>query len=295
MINIWTLHLVGSIMGSSKNQQLTARRRILQNPYAHIEDLEQPRTERLHENPHLYADRQGTDDVAHAKSRKAHDISTIEQIATKLQREIWAERVELGLPPDIHPVELLQAEYAARLLGYSYSSHPSLGWIMRGRNQIVVAGLIDNSKRTIEVATDVEPRVARFTSAHEIGHAVLHPHLAGLHRDRPLSGATESRDRIEYEADKFATFFLMPWKLVTEQFLSRFITPFELQEQTAYALLGKPYSVVRKLLPTRRHVSRALANAIQFNGRNFTSLSEYFGLTTEAMAIRLEELGLVDG
>ena len=280
-------------MGSSKNQQLVARRRLLQNPYAHIEDLEQLRLERLQENPYLYADQQGSDDVAQAKSLKAHDISTIEQIATKLQREIWAKRIELGIPPDAHPADLLQAEYAARLLGYSYSSHPSLGWIMRGRNKIVVAGLIDNSKRTIEVAADVDPHIARFTGAHEIGHAVLHPHLIGLHRDRPVSGITHSRDRVEYEADKFAAFFLMPRKLVTEQFLSRFIAPFELEEQTAYALLGKPYSAARKLLPTRRHISRALAGAIQFNGRSFTSLTDYFGLGTEALAIRLEELELV--
>ena len=282
-------------MVDSNNQQLTARRRILQNPYAHIEDLEQLRVERLHENPYLYADRESMHSAAQAKSRKSHDIPAIEQIVTKLQREIWAKRVELGLSLDANPVDLLQAEYAARLLGYSYSAHPSLGWIMRGRNQIVVAGLIDNSNRTIKVATDVEPRVARFTGAHEIGHAGLHPHLGGLHRDRPLSGTTESRDRVEYEADKFAAFFLMPRKLVTEQFLSRFIAPFELQELSAYALLGKSYSAARTLFPTRRHISRALADAIQFNGRSFTSLSDYFGLSTEALAIRLEELGLVDG
>ncbi len=48
-----------------------------------------------------------------------------------------------------------------------------------------------------------------------------------------------SRDAVEYEADKFAVFFLM------------------------------------------------LAAATQFNGRNFVSLSGYFGLSVETVAISL--------
>lgn len=281
-------------MDSSYKVQLNARRFVLQNPYAYIEQLEELRGARLYENPYLYADQQLTGTEGKAKPRKTHRVSTIEQIVTNLQREIWDRRVELGLPVDARPVDVLEAKYAAQVLGYSYSSRPSLGWITRGRDPIVAAGLIDNSRRIIEVATDVEPRVARFTSAHEIGHAVLHQQLTGLHRDRPLTGPLERRDRVEYEADKFAAFFLMPRKPVTEQFLLRFIAAFKLDEQTSYALLGKPSSSARESLPTRRHISRALASATQFNGCNFVSLAEDFGVSVHAMAIRLEELELVD-
>lgn len=282
-------------MNSPFKQQLTARRLLLQNPYAHIEQLEELRVARLHENPYLFADQQFATNDRQAMPRKTHRVSVIERIVTNLQREIWKRRIELGAPTDARPVDVLEAKYAAQVLGYRYSSRPSLGWVTRSRDPIVVAGLIDNSKRIIEVATDVEPRVARFTSAHEIGHALLHPQLTGLHRDRPLTGGLERRDRVEYEADKFAAFFLMPRKLITEQFLLRFIASFKLDEQTSYALLGKPSSSARELLPTRRHISRALASATQFNGRNFVSLAEHFGVSVDAMTIRLEELGLVDG
>lgn len=282
-------------MDSPYKEQITARRLLLENPYAHIEQLEELRVARLHENPYLYADQPFTGNEQKAKPRKNHRVSAIEQMVTNLQREIWDRRVQLGVPADARPVDVLQAKYAARVLGYAYSERSSLGWITRGKDPIVVAGLIDNSKRVIEVATDVEQRVARFTSAHEIGHAVLHAQLTGLHRDRPLTGGIERRDRVEYEADKFAAFFLMPRKLVTEQFLLRFIQPFELNEQTSYALLGKPSSSTRALLPSRRHISRALASATQFNGRSLVSLVEYFGVSVDAMAIRLEELELVDG
>lgn len=281
-------------MNSPNREQIKARRLLLQNPYAHIEQMEELRVARLLENPYIFADQQIANTEQRATPRKAHRVSTIEQIVTTLQREIWARRAEFGVPVDVRPVDVLEAKYAAQVLGYRYDLRPSLGWMTRGRDSIVVAGLIDNSKRIIDVATDVDLRVGRFTSAHEIGHAVLHPRLTGLHRDRPRTGSLDRRDRIEYEADKFAVFFLMPRKLVMEQFLLRFIAAFKLDEQTSYALLGKPASSVRKLLPTRRHISRALASATQFNGRNFVSLAEYVGVSVDAMAIRLEELQLVD-
>jgi len=279
-------------MAHFKAQSLAARRRVLQNPYAHLEELEEARLERLHQNPYLFADRQEQDEPSPVQGPRTHGISAIERIATELQRKLWVRRGELGTSPDIEPVDILQPEYAARLLGYTYSTRSSLGWILRGPNKIEVAGLIDVPKRRIEVSSDIESRVARFTGAHEVGHAVLHPHLTGLHRDRPLGGAAESRDRVEYEADKFATFFLMPQKLVREQFFSRFLGPFELQDETAYALLGKPLAAAQEQLPTRRRISEALAAARYFNGHNFMPLSDYFGVSIKAMAIRLEELGL---
>lgn len=280
-------------MGSHEFRHLRARRQLLQNPYAHIEQLEESLAERAHENPYLYANKLCFDGEYPVEPNGIHRISAIEEIVTSLQREIWMRRAELGIPLDASPVDALKAEYAARILGYSYASRPSLGWITDGRDPIIVAGLIDNSKRSIEVATDVDLRVARFTSAHEIGHAVLHPQRSGLHRDRPLTGTTRGRDRVEYEADKFAAFFLMPRKLVTEQFLLRFIVPFRLDEQTSFALLGKPFSSARQQLPTRTDICSALASATQFNGRHFVSLAEYFEVSVGAMAIRLEELALV--
>lgn len=281
-------------MSGPFEKRLRARRFLLENPYAHIEQVEELRIARLRENQHLYADQRVNDTERAAMPHKSHRVGAIEQAVTKLQREIWNKRQELGLPVDAGAIDVLEARYAARVLNYAYTERSSLGWITDGRDPIVVAGLIDNSKRIVEVAADVGRRVARFTSAHEIGHAVLHPQLKELHRDRPLAGPAPHRNRIEFEADKFAVFFVMPRKLVTQQFLLRFLKTFDLDEETAYALLGKPSWFVRELLPTRRHISRTLASATQFNGCNFVSLSEYFGVSVETMAIRLEELHLIE-
>ncbi len=292
-------------MGNQNNSGVKTDRIRMGNQYAHIEYLEEQYEEqqemylRGNQNPASY--QQDTVKITQTTSSRLHKVSRneeIEQIVIKLQRDLWNKRVELGLSANADPIEILNPKYLAKLLGYSYTSRPSLGYIpsaRRGESPIVVGGLIDNSKRIIDIATDIDPHVARFTGAHEIGHAVLHSYLTGLHRDRPLNGASKSRDRIEYEADMFAVHWLMPSKLVANHFLSRFsfITPFELNEKTAFALMRKSYHDVCELLPTRRDFSRFLANAIQFDGRTFMSLSEYFGLNTEPLAIRLEELNLV--
>ncbi len=284
-------------MSSKRTQQLSAQRLLLQNPYAHIEDLEERYIQRLHENPYLYANQRCADDaeaILSPSTQKKHTVPSIERKVKELQKDIWSKRKELGLPADVSPVDVLQPKYAAQILGYSYYSQSNLGWLMDRQNPIRVAGSIDNSEMTIKIAHEIDCITARFTGAHEIGHAVLHPHMPSLHRDRSLNGTAKSHDRIEYEADKFAAFFLMPSKLVREQFLSRFLAPFKLQEETSYALLGKSYSVVRELLPTRRDISLYLAKAFQFNGRTFSSLSKHFVVSDLAMAIRLEELELVE-
>lgn len=270
--------------------KLRSCRRLLQNPYAHLEEIEARDLLRLHENPY-----RTEQDVQEGGASLPRSLSEIEAIVTNLQRRLWRMRMLMGLESGSNPVEVLQPEYAAKLLGYKYALAPSARMIGANGKQIVVAGLFDPVNRIIRVGAEIEPHVARFTGSHEIGHAVLHPHIAGLHRDRPLSGGRESRDRIEYEADKFATYFLMPGKLVRDQFVARFLDRFRLNDESAYALFGKSASSASVFFPTRRHLSRALAEAVQFNGRYFDSMTEYFGVSVEAMAIRLEELDLVAG
>lgn len=55
---------------------------------------------------------------------------------------------------------------------------------------------------------------------HMIGYALLHRE-ARMHRDKAIDGSDQQagpRDRIEYEADKFASVFLMPEKLLRTRF-----------------------------------------------------------------------------
>jgi Zn-dependent peptidase ImmA (M78 family) len=115
-----------------------------------------------------------------------------------------------------------------------------------------------------------------------------------MHRDKPLDGSPASADRVEVEANKFATLFLMPARLVRTRFAELFqAQTFELTEESAFALAGCSLSDFQRSHRTHRHVSRAVASAPRFNGRHFTPLCEQFRVSREAMAIRLEELSLV--
>ncbi len=276
-------------MSKLLDPRISSSRMRLENPYAHIEEIEERWKAVEYQNPYLFV----RSDKKMVSAKKSHSFESIESQAKELQRAIWKKRTNLGLSQNVHPIDVLDPKLAAELLGFDFILRPSLGWMVNGRRRISVAGLIDQSTRSIQIATDADPRVMRFTAAHEIGHAILHPDQTGLHRDQPLDGARQSRNRTELEADKFATYFLLPEKLLAEEFKSRFIGAFSLNEQTAFALLSKPIFEVLEALPTLRHVSRKLAGATYYNGRHFVSLSESFGISAEAMAIRLEELKLV--
>lgn len=262
-------------MNESDLDRIRTAKKILGNPWAFIEQLE-PEGD-MTARPHALR----------------HTLASIEQAAVDLQRDLWRSREQLGLADDVDPIKILSPEYAARWLGFDYEVVSSLGFMTPEGRQIIVAGLIDRPNSRIKIATDVGPRAALFTAAHEIGHIILHPDQTGLHRDRPISGPRTCRDRTEYEADKFAAFHLMPRKLLIAEFTWRFMGPFQLNEETAYALLGKPYHAAAREFRARRDLARKLAGAFQYNGRTFTSLVEYFGVSVEAMAIRLEELELV--
>ena len=101
------------------------------------------------------------------------------------------------------------------------------------------------------------------------------------------------QDPVETEANKFASYFLMPAKLVGQFFVEFFGTNrFVLNEGTRFAL-GRGGIVNLPPSPTLRNVSRILASVDNYNGIRFYSLSQQFQVSNEAMAIRIEELELV--
>jgi Zn-dependent peptidase ImmA (M78 family) len=188
----------------------------------------------------------------------------------------------------------LDPSIALKLLGYETSVEVGLGQYETPRGMIEVAGSIDSTSRTVRISGQYPVAVQTFTTAHELGHAVLHPASSGVHRDRPLDGSTVSRDRREMEADTFATLFLMPEKLVRSRFVDMFgPAPFSVNEQTGYALFGDLFAEALPKLSTRRELSRQLSGAKHYNGRQITSLADLFHVSVAAMAIRLEELNLV--
>lgn len=218
--------------------------------------------------------------------------SDIEAKSVEIQRLIWLHRNEIwpnGAPTN--PIDMLDAGVALQLVGFDYAVVDGLGHYFVENRQIEAAGLIDDAKMEARTSRRFPFEMQNFTAAHELGHALLHD-ARGLHRDRPLDGSLPERNPVETEANKFAAYFLMPAKLVRQEFQRLFMTDcFVLDENTRFALSRG--GVDLKNCKTQRDLSRVLASATNYNGVRYPSLAVQFRVSPEAMAIRLEELGLV--
>ncbi len=300
-------------MAQSLEQAIHERRRILGNQYAYLdelEDIQNIRTmHRKHENPQAYSSELNAlgqpitsfDGIILGKQKnnerlvikKISDFE-IEKLAKDIQIRIWKNRNKLFSDYQTKkPIDMLCPIVGLELLGYSVNIEGALGSLTPSdRHASRIAGWIDQPTMTVSLATGFPSYVRNFTAAHELGHARLHQ-FASMHRDRPIDGASGSRDQIEREADKFAAFFLMPAKLVKQVFEELFgKAPFLFNEETQFALSGS--------LPNQnwqpkslRQISRMLASATRFNGVSFQSLATQFRVSEEAMAIRLEQLELI--
>ena len=282
----------------ASSNEITKDRLEMQNPYAHLN--ESGGFSALSNDSYIQANifsdvSLETHFLREINAQKdSYSQIEIEMRARKLQKSIWKYRKQIW--PDAapsNPIDMLDPIVALKLIGYNSDLDETLGQFYSDRKLIEVAGTIDKCSKQIHISRQFPQHIRRFTAAHELGHALLHE-TSGLHRDRPLDGATISRNAVEFEADKFAAFFLMPRKLVQTTFNRFFLTDrFTLTEATAFALgLGTYESLIKKF-KTLRQLSRVLASAEQYNGLQFISLANQFRVTTEAMAIRLEELELL--
>lgn len=272
------------------SEKITGSRKLLQNSYAHVDELENfsAALDRL-------LDRLNNGDLSrkNIKDRRySHD--EIEKRVRNLHREMWQKRNEIwfdALPSN--PVDMLDPRIALEFIGYECDLEETLGQFYSDGKLIETAGIIDTTSARISISRQFDRNVRNFTAAHELGHALLHQ-TSGLHRDRPLDGSSRSQDVREIEADKFATFFLMPERLVKANFKRFFLVEcFSLNEETAHALGLGDLMQLRNRVRTLRQLSRIIASAVKYNGVHFKSLANQFHVSTEAMAIRLEELGLL--
>ncbi len=297
---MWTLRMSGDFL-----QQIHKDRRRKENPYAYLmgdgtyDALPALSTTRSR----TINDPEGVDSASdlHSLRRAANDSQPrsrkgIAALVRELHSLLWRSR--RALFPDrrhVDPLELLDPILTLRFLGFECNLVESLGqYALEGQN-VEVAGTVDASGRSVEVSRQFEPPVRKFTAAHELGHAILHPAQA-LHRDRAFDGTQlrDPRDRTEWEADVFATYFLMPDKLVRARFEALFRTSeFVLNEETAFALNAGDIEELRARYIETRHLSRLLAKTTYYDGCHFDSLAQQFGVSFEAMAIRLEELRLI--
>lgn len=228
-----------------------------------------------------------------ALAKQAVNVEEAERLARSIHELVWKNREDFwrrGFGST--EIEMLDPALALELLGYSVQTAPFLG-----RNPIngsEVAGIIDGSRKTVDLSRQYPCRVQRFTSGHELGHAVRHPQLGALHRDRPLDGPTDRRDMIEREADEFSSCYLMPKRMVLRWFEALFGPgPFHLTEARLFDLTTGTSEMAWRRLSCPRNLSLTLAQAVQFGNQPIKGLCNSFKVSPSAMAIRIEQLGLV--
>jgi len=222
--------------------------------------------------------------------------STIEDRAHELHLSIWNNRRDLfggNVPED--RIALLEPGVALASLGFEVVTDPDLGEMNSAGRRVRVAGLIDHEHKVVRISPVPTYQEQRFTTGHELGHGVLHPGMSGLHRDQVVAGPTLRRDRLESDADKFASSYLMPVRLLLHRFAQCFgCDHFQLDDDTAFGLWGSNSDKARRKFRTQRDLSYFVATATSFMGRPFEALATHFRVSPTAMAIRLEEVGLID-
>lgn len=224
------------------------------------------------------------------------DKFAIEKEARRLQFEIYGRRevrYALGVPGI---PTLFDPRNVADHCGLFYDERERLETDYCGGGE--AAGLWQRDWSTILVSRRFSYETQRFTAGHEIGHFILHPDVGDrtLHRELPIGLPRAARPQAEREADYFSACLLMPRKAVINEFNARFGDrhPLALTEAVAWHL-----KLDERILFSERVGSmlfaEAVARAEQFDRKRFLSLAKFFGVSAQAMAIRLTELELVVG
>lgn len=230
------------------------------------------------------------------KGSEAASDGDIERLAIRFQRVLWTYfgvyRKKEKRPP---ASEILDPIRSLGLLGYRVETVATLGEHVIDGVRSEVAGEIDQIAKTILISRRSRTNAIRkFTAAHELGHALLHRQTV-LHRDVPLDGTRLGADATERQADRFATHFLMPRKLVEATFVDLFLgAPFRITDGTAFALIRDSSSALRTRCMDLQSLARTLASAESYDSNRFMALSATFGVSAQAMANRLIELQLVE-
>lgn len=221
----------------------------------------------------------------------------IERLARDMQNFLWTYRDLIWKDERIgNFIDVLDPAIAlSKILGYDFQYASLENYISEDGDEVQPAGLINKENRIVRVSDYMHASVRNFTTAHELGHAILHKGMV-LHRDRALDGTSANKDQKEWQADKFATYFLMPAKQVKAIFEELFLMEkFVINERTLLAFAPKDAAELKKRvkLGDRRAVATQLAETEYFHARAFRSIADIFNVSAAAMAIRLEELELI--
>jgi Zn-dependent peptidase ImmA (M78 family)/formiminotetrahydrofolate cyclodeaminase len=234
------------------------------------------------------------------KARSSSYLSDlqIENIAIELQLTLWKNRDLLKTENTIdNPLEILRPSIIFRkAFGYQFNNSVELDIVYGENGPSETAGLIDQQNKIVQISNHLPASVQNFTAAHELGHAIFH-RQAVMHRDIPIDGLTSNRgnNKEELQADKFASYFLMPAKQVRKLFEQRFLcNKFSVNQNSVFNLTKGDISNLRRKYKDLRGLSRMLASTEVYSDNFFISIAEEFNVSQEAMAIRLEELELLE-
>lgn len=227
------------------------------------------------------------------------DKIEVERAATTLHQEIWAQRALIWPEGHPHPVAMLDPRVViTKVLGYEYEVRDKIGGDGSRQRGASAGGFFDRGRGIVAISASFSEEVQRYTAAHEIGHALLHPWVGDkvIHRDVPLGSADNgSRLKHEKEADYFAACFLMPRRLMKRAFTARFGSevPLHRNETVDFYLSGSENTGFFSASADSLKFSSMLARAESFGQRRFESMAMAFRVSVRAMAIRIQELGFV--
>lgn len=252
-----------------------------------VEILEKEVTARMA----LYAE--VTDFVEISKTDSEWSDEEIEKLANDFLNILWKHHETIWKTKLSDSKQVLDSQTIfEEVFDYDFGMFPKLDNDIDGSE---CAGYIDQKERHIVLSGNYKSEVQNFTAAHELGHALLHNQNI-LHRDRPLDGThIIQRSPEEKQADKFATYFLMPKKKVEISFYKQFgKSKLLIDDDTAFNLLRVSSSDLKAKCQNLREFAMIVASAEIYAGKPFRSLAQEYKVSLTAMARRLEELKLVE-
>lgn len=279
---------VYSALPATERQRARKEKYDKQNPYMH-EEILSPVKERA---SFSYENTRGLlSDVLLSKARKM----SIANRARLLRETIWNRKIELyENPEELDPVDLLDPVNALNFLGITVEEVDGLGGDVKNGSEIEADALYDQNEKLVQLSARMPFQASRFTAAHELGHVMMHNHPMP-HRDRDVNGAAAPKGGIEREANIFASEFLMPEKLIRNRFEQNFgKAPLFLTEEVMFALRKDSSLSPREAFGHKNKLTKLLASSSRFGSDEVIPLATQFRVSITAMAIRLEELSLVD-
>lgn len=206
----------------------------------------------------------------------------------KVRRSQLGRRLEPVEFYPVHPDEIIRS-----ILKWDITQEPFPA-------DAALKGICDYATRTIRISDALSSRgELNYTLAHEIAHAVLHKTADGC-REAAFRIGAERRVEVhnadpkalqrEREAEVFAAELLMPQKAVETRFIELFNRSHLWAGSRAVADLYAAARFPIRGIPTVRDVASRLSS---YSRDGKSTLCEFFGVSIEAMAIRLRELALI--